>query len=89
VDAEIRNARRFVERERLSLTVLHDGPDGLARSLDIPSLPCTFVIDREGDIVAMYRGSSAEGLRSLRAEVETILRSGAGLSGSTSAGRTP
>jgi peroxiredoxin len=89
VDEEIRNARRFVERERLSLTVLHDGPDGLARSLDIPSLPCTFVIDREGDVVGVHRGSSAEGLRSLRAEVETILRSGAGLSGSTAAGRTP
>jgi thiol-disulfide isomerase/thioredoxin len=73
VDKDVRKARRFVSDEKLSLTVLHDGPDGLAQAIDIPSLPCTFLLDREGRVVTVVRSSSPEILAALRKEAESLL----------------
>jgi thiol-disulfide isomerase/thioredoxin len=73
VDKDVRKARRFASDERLSLTVLHDGPDGLARAIDIPSLPCTFLLDRDGRVVTVIRSSSPESLAALRKQAESLL----------------
>jgi peroxiredoxin len=73
VDKEMHNAKRFAEQEQLSLTVLHDGPDGLAAELDLPSLPCTFVLDREGRVVKMIESSSQKDLGSVARKVESML----------------
>lgn len=73
VDKDLRKARRFVSDEKLTLTVLHDGPDGLAREIDIPSLPCTFLLDRDGRVVSVLRSSSPESLATLHQEAEKLL----------------
>jgi len=73
IDKDVRKARRFAEETNLSLTVLHDTPDGLARILDIPSLPCTFLLDKDGNVVSVIRSSSPDDLAALRDKVETLL----------------
>jgi peroxiredoxin len=73
IDKEVRKARRFVETANLSMTVLHDDPSGLAKTLDLPSLPCTYLLDRDGNVVTMIRGGKEKDLEVLHRKAETIL----------------
>ena len=73
IDNDLRNAVRFVEAEKLSLTVLYDGPEGLMQRLDLPSLPCTFVLDRAGKVVKAIYSSSNSDLESVEHEVQSRL----------------
>ncbi len=74
IDRDVRKARRFAEDMALSMTVLHDGPDGLARSLDLPSVPCTYLLDRDGQIVTVVKSSNSQELARLKAKVEAMTR---------------
>jgi len=75
IDKSKKKAKRFVEKANLELTVLHDGPSGLAKTLDLPSLPCTFLLDRKGNIVTVVRSSSMKDLDALQQKVEFLLTS--------------
>ena len=59
IDSDPRNAADFAQRFAPGFTVFHDGPDGLARSLDLPALPYTLVLDRDGRMV--WSGGGADG----------------------------
>jgi thiol-disulfide isomerase/thioredoxin len=59
IDSDPRNAADFAQRFAPGLTVFHDGPDGLARSLDLPALPYTLVLDRDGRMV--WSGGGGDG----------------------------
>ena len=59
IDSDPRNAADFAQRFAPGFTVFHDGPDGLARSLDLPALPFTLVIDPEGRRV--WSGGGGDG----------------------------
>lgn len=82
IDREASSADRFVRRHRLSLPVVHDGPDGLARSLDLGRIPTTVVLDREGDLAFTLDGADPAALASL----ETFARRLAGGAAPTAAG---
>ena len=62
IDVDPRNAADFAQRYAPGLAVFHDGPDGLARSLDLPALPYTLVLDREGRMVWSGGGADASTL---------------------------
>ena len=81
LDNERERARRFAADQDLGLTVLHDGPDGLARELDLPAVPTTFVLDREGGVVFEVQGSDERELERLRVAVEQLLERQAGRAG--------
>ena len=74
IDRDARKARRFAEDMALSMTVVHDGPDGLARSLDLPSVPCTYLLDRGGNVVTIVTSSNASELAVLKAKVDAMTR---------------
>jgi peroxiredoxin len=74
IDRDARKARRFAEDMGLSLLVVHDGPDGLARSLDLPSVPCTYLLDRDGNVLSIVKSSNADELAALKAKVESMTR---------------
>jgi peroxiredoxin len=74
IDENVDNARRFAEQEQLRMTVMHDGPDGLAALLDLPSMPCTFLLDTDGHVVDMVRGSNVKELVALRRKAESLLK---------------
>ena len=79
VDSNPKKARRFIDKAGLGLDVYHDGPDGLARQLDLPFLPCTYVLDQSGDVVLISGGSSEEELIRIQNTVEALLSSSAAL----------
>jgi thiol-disulfide isomerase/thioredoxin len=62
IDHEARNVQRFARAQGLALPLYHDGPDGLARRLDLPHVPFTIVLDRHGDVALTTRGSDERAL---------------------------
>jgi thiol-disulfide isomerase/thioredoxin len=77
VDHDSRKVHRFADKVKLNLDVYHDGPDGLAQQLDLPFLPCTYVLDQSGDVVLISGGSSDEELARIHRTVEELLASSA------------
>lgn len=71
IDEDPKKALNFVNEAALSLPVYLDGPEGLARSLDIPSLPLTLVLDRDGHVAAVARNTSE--LPALEKKVRSLL----------------
>ena len=51
VDRDPARAKRFVEASGLDLPIFVDGPDGVAREIDLDYLPYTIVFDRSGKSV--------------------------------------
>jgi peroxiredoxin len=72
VDTDRRKVDRFLKRHDVQLTVVHDGPDGLARQMDLPSLPCTFVFDSQGEVVWVADASDDDALSQLYAKVVAL-----------------
>jgi peroxiredoxin len=66
IDHEARNMRRFAEKHRLALPLVHDGPEGLARKLDLDHIPFTIVLDRSGRVVHTQAGADPAALDRLR-----------------------
>lgn len=62
IDLEQRNAVRFAKSNRIALPIAHDGPDGLARLLDLQHVPFTMVLDRNGAVAFTTSGSDAAAL---------------------------
>jgi thiol-disulfide isomerase/thioredoxin len=79
VDHNPKKARRFIDKAGLGLDVYHDGPDGLASQLDLPFLPCTYVLDQSGAVVLISGGSNDEELTRIQSTVEGLLSSSAAL----------
>src|SRR5918996_696677 len=50
------DARRFAERLGLTFPLVYDGPGDSASSYGVTGFPETFVIDREGRLVAAFAG---------------------------------
>lgn len=88
IDHEARNVERFVRTHRLSLPVYHDGPDGLARTLDLPHVPFTLVLDRDGGVALATGGADTKTLETIISTTRRLLA--ASPAGSpTIAGETP
>jgi cytochrome c biogenesis protein CcmG/thiol:disulfide interchange protein DsbE len=50
------DARRFAERYGLTFPLVYDGPGDSTSSFGVTGFPETFVIDREGRVVAAFKG---------------------------------
>jgi thiol-disulfide isomerase/thioredoxin len=74
VDHDAGKMERFVRREGLTLPVVHDGPHGLAKRLDLPYLPCTYVLDQNGKVALVSEGSDREGLREIHDRIQELTR---------------
>ena len=75
IDSRAGNARTFVKDAELGLTAWIDGTDGLAAELDLPAVPTSFVIDRDGEVVLRIVGSSAADLDKMHSKVQELLAS--------------
>ena len=73
IDHEASNVRRFVKAHRLSLPVYHDGPDGLARTLDLSHVPFTLVLDRDGGVALATAGADAKALEVITATTRRLM----------------
>jgi peroxiredoxin len=73
IDEDRVNVERFVRRHGLALPVVHDGPDGLARALDLRAVPLALVIDRRGTLVYSSSRSDDAALAQLEATTRELL----------------
>jgi thiol-disulfide isomerase/thioredoxin len=65
IDEDARNAQEFVRLHHFQLPVYHDGPNGLAKQLDLPYVPYTMILDRSGDVVFTSGGGDEHALNEL------------------------
>jgi thiol-disulfide isomerase/thioredoxin len=70
VDTDPDRVADFLERYEIALPVVIDGPDGLARSLDLESLPYALILDRNGEVAARITGSGEDAWSNLVAAAE-------------------
>jgi thiol-disulfide isomerase/thioredoxin len=82
IDEEAANVRRFVRSHGLKLPVYIDGPNGLARALDLDHVPFTVVLDRGGEVAFSTSGSDADGIAEIGAVTRRLVEKRPLLSGS-------
>jgi thiol-disulfide isomerase/thioredoxin len=87
IDEEARNVQRFARAERLSLPLYHDGPDHLARRLDLPHVPFTIVLDRRGEVAFATSGADDRALEMITETTQRLIA--VATTSSTLAGETP
>jgi peroxiredoxin len=75
IDQDPRNVQRFVHEHRLTLPIAQDGPDGLARALDLRYVPLTMVLDRRGAVAFVAGGAAPEGLERAGAKARELAAS--------------
>lgn len=73
IDEDVENARRFCRAHGVKLAVAHDGPDGLARALDLRRVPFTLVLDRTGRVVFTTAGSDDRAVASVATAARQLL----------------
>lgn len=56
MDAEPREAEAFLQEFPVSFRIVRDTDGSLARSFDVVAMPSSYVIDRNGNIVARHLG---------------------------------
>ena len=67
IDRDPENVKRFARKLDLKLPILVDGPEGLARRLDLGHIPFTVVLDRRGEVAFTGSGSTPKELDELGA----------------------
>jgi len=73
IDQDPRNVERFVKTHHLSLPVFHDGPDGLAKALDLQHIPFTIVLDRDGAVAYTSSGADRASLDALATRTDALI----------------
>ena len=73
IDEDRDNAARFAKTQKLALPIAHDGPDGLARQLDLRHVPYTLVLDRSGTIAYASSASSDAAMHQVGAVARELL----------------
>jgi cytochrome c biogenesis protein CcmG/thiol:disulfide interchange protein DsbE len=69
------DARRFAERFGLTFPLVYDGPGALTSDYGVTGFPETFVVDRDGKVVAAFKGGvdGEDVRRKLREAIEQAL----------------
>ena len=65
IDEDRENVDRFARRYGLKLPIVLDGPNGVARELDLQDVPLTLVLDRDGQVALTSSRSDAAGLQAV------------------------
>ena len=73
IDNDRQNVARFTRTHALKLPIVHDGPDGLARELDLQAIPFTLVLDREGAVAFTSSGADDRALAEIGAVTRRLL----------------
>ncbi len=73
IDHERQNVNRFARMHKLKLPIVHDGPDGLVRQLDLKHIPFTIVLDRNGEVAFTTSRCDDAGLDALAAATRQLI----------------
>jgi thiol-disulfide isomerase/thioredoxin len=73
IDWDLQNVARFARAHALKLPIVHEGPDGLARELDLQHIPFTMVLDRDGAVAFTSTGADDHALGEIGAITRQLL----------------
>jgi len=73
VDRNLRNARGFLRRVRVSFPIVHDARHQVAGRDSPETMPTSYVIDRRGVVRHVHRGFRSGDARRLEREVRALL----------------
>ena len=73
IDHDRQNVSRFRKAHALKLPIVHDGPDGLARELDLQYIPFTVVLDREGAVALVSTGTDDQAVAQIGSMTRKLL----------------
>ena len=73
IDEDRDNVDRFARIHGLKLPIVHDGPRGLARELDLQHVPFTIVLDRNGEVAYTTSQSDDAGIAALSAMTRQLV----------------
>lgn len=73
IDHDLQNVARFRKAHALKLPIVHDGPDGLARELDLQYIPFTLVLNREGAVALISNGTDDRAVAQIGAVTRQLL----------------
>ncbi len=76
IDEDAANVRRWAQAQKLTLPVAHDGPEGLARELDLKAVPATLVLDKDGRVAWSTARSDDATLAELASTVRRLAAGG-------------
>ena len=75
IDEDPEDARRFIEQYKVEHTILSDTTGTTAANYQIPGMPTSFIIDKEGVIRLRHTGFKAGDMKPIRAQIESLLSS--------------
>ena len=73
IDDEKENARQFLQKLKVELTVVHDTDKIVVSQYDVPELPTAYLIDQYGKIKMVHSGYNEEQLKKLEFTIRGLL----------------
>ncbi|MBL9137869.1 MAG: TlpA family protein disulfide reductase [Verrucomicrobiales bacterium] len=65
----------FLKQHKVTFTIVRDPGSGLVSKVRIPTMPTSFLLDKEGKVRAMHRGfKGKETLRKYEEDIEALLK---------------
>lgn len=74
VDRRLRNVRAFLRDVSVAFPVIHDDEQEIADRYSPPSMPTSFIIDRQGVVRYVHRGFREGDASTIRSQVNRLLR---------------
>lgn len=74
VDENEREADRFLKSTHIQAPIIRDTKRELTGKLGIDSLPVSYILDRDGKIVSIYRGYAKGDEKRMREQVSNLLK---------------
>jgi len=75
LDSEVSDAEAFLERYPADFSIYYDHERQLARQYGVEAMPSSFLIDREGTVVARHLGFKSADTDEYEAEIVALLGS--------------
>jgi thiol-disulfide isomerase/thioredoxin len=75
VDAKKRDMDEFLKKHPITFAIVRDTSNKLVDEVQIPTMPSSFLLDRQGKVVACHQGFKGEETRKqYAAEIESLLK---------------
>ena len=75
VDTTKKEMEAFLRKEKVTFTILRDASQKLVRAVDVPTMPSSFLISRDGKIAYAHEGyKGAETKRQYTEEIKALLK---------------
>jgi thiol-disulfide isomerase/thioredoxin len=75
-DVSEEDAKRFLQRVKVSFPIVADEGDKLAKAFGVKAMPSGYLVDRKGVVRQVHRGFTSETAAALETEIQSLLGEG-------------